>query len=210
LSDRQIQDYLSAYHEIHANVTAAHRTASELSRSDDWHTVHFEIDLLKSIEVNLDYILALISNHATSSATLTPPASIWSQIEPLVLASSSLRGKKELLEQFLRQAEPDHLRTPSDSLEHFHSFASKQLAEEAMHIVSKPLHGLPLKREPTLAYLKKSCEAGVASAIGEDLPACLPPMRRNDPRASLLRNDLLLIASNFVNKFAGVPWTFNT
>ncbi|WP_407806657.1 type I restriction endonuclease subunit R, EcoR124 family, partial [Staphylococcus aureus] len=68
-ADRRIQDYRSTYNDIRDWIRREKANAEQVASSIDWGDVVFEVDLLKSQEINLDYILELILEHYKKTKT---------------------------------------------------------------------------------------------------------------------------------------------
>src|SRR5690606_15842006 len=95
LSDRDFQDYRSIYLDLYADF----RAAAEAERESIIEDVVFEIELIKQVEVNVDYILMLVEQYL--KAGKGKDKEIRDTIDRAVASSPSLRNKRDLIEQFV-------------------------------------------------------------------------------------------------------------
>jgi len=96
LGERDFQDYLSLYQELYRQLRE--RAASE--REDIMDDLVFEVELIKQVEVNVDYILMLIEQYIAETGS-KQAGELRDSVICAVLASPSLRSKKDLIELFL-------------------------------------------------------------------------------------------------------------
>ncbi|TWT78792.1 Type I restriction enzyme [Planctomycetes bacterium CA13] len=104
--DRKVQDYRSTYDDIR-DWLRREKASNETEESTiDWTDVVFEVDLLKSQEINLDYILELIFEHNKKTKD---KASLVEEVRRLIRASVGNRAKESLVVDFINQAELEGL-----------------------------------------------------------------------------------------------------
>lgn len=95
-SERDFQDYQSLY----LNLYAEYRGASEADKESINEDVVFEIELIKQVEINVDYILMLVEKYLKKKGT-GEDKELRAAIDRAVNASPSLRNKKDLIERFV-------------------------------------------------------------------------------------------------------------
>lgn len=198
-SDRIIQDYKSVYNDIRDWIRRE-KTDENISKSTiDWDNVVFEVDLLKSQEINLDYILALISE---KSKTEPSQDELIDEAKRLIRGSFENRGKEDLVVDYIKQTD---LKTKVDKeifIESFFKFANeKQLLEISELIKSEGLNEEAAKR-----YIATSLKHGYASENGTGLNDILPKMSPLNPAYKTKKQDVFEKIAAFVNKFKGIGY----
>ncbi|MGV0958476.1 MAG: type I restriction endonuclease subunit R, EcoR124 family [Limnohabitans sp.] len=116
--DRKIQDYRSTYNDVR-DWLRKQKTADEKDKSTvDWDDVVFEVDLLKSQEINLDYILELIFDHNKKNKT---KADLVDEVRRVIRASLGNRAKESLLVDFINQTDLDQIGDKASVIEAHHA-----------------------------------------------------------------------------------------
>jgi type I restriction enzyme R subunit len=164
LSERDIQDYLSVY----LNLYAEFRSAANAERESINDDVVFEIDLVKQVEINVDYILMLVEKYLRSKGTGTDKE-IRATIERAINASPSLRNKRELIEQFV-----DTVSTKARVDEQWQVFVATRRAEELDRIIADE----GLSAEATRAFVDNAFRDGAIPTGGTAIMKILPPASR--------------------------------
>ena len=162
LSERDFQDYQSMYIDLY-QLISKDKNADKENINDD---IVFEIELVKQIEVNIDYILLLVAKYYDSNCS---DKEILATIDRAVNASIELRSKKELIEGFLARAN-----------------ASAQIDDDWQEFVKEQaeidLHNLieseKLKPEETHRFVENTFRYGVLKTTGTDIDRILPPISR--------------------------------
>src|SRR5690606_4722934 len=132
LPERTVQDYRSTYNDIR-DWLRREKEGKEPGDSDiDWDDVVFEIDLLKSQEINLDYILGLIFEHNQKTKD---KASLIEEIRRVIRASIGSRAKEGLLVDFINETDLDGIRDKANIIDSFFAYAQGKQRTEAYEII---------------------------------------------------------------------------
>jgi type I restriction enzyme R subunit len=195
--DRKIQDYRSTYNDIR-DWLRRERAANDQEQSTiDWADVVFEVDLLKSQEINLDYILELIFEHNKKTKD---KANLIDEVRRLIRSSLGVRGKESLVVDFINQANLDELPDKSSVIEAFYSFARAEQQREAAELIADE----NLNAEAAKRYIGISLRREFASENGTELNAILPKMSPLNPKYLTTKQSVLQRISAFVEKFKSV------
>ena len=152
-AERTVQDYRSTYNDIR-DWLRREKSAKEQSESSlDWDEVVFEVDLLKSQEINLDYILELIFEHNKNTKD---KSALVEEVRRMIRASLGNRAKESLVVDFINKTNLDNIPDKSSIIEAFFNFAQTEQQREAQDmIVAENLNEEAAKRYIT-ASLKLS------------------------------------------------------
>ncbi|CCW16597.1 Type I restriction-modification system,restriction subunit R [Sphingobium indicum BiD32] len=196
-ADRKIQDYKSTYNDIR-DWLRREKVAKERDRSTlDWDDVVFEVDLLKSQEINLDYILELIfekNRHTEDKSDLIDEA------RRVIRASLGNRAKEDLIVDFINRTDLDEIDGKDGVIEAFFAFAQEEQRREFEELVSVE----SLNLEAAKRYVTNSIRREFASENGNDLKDTLPKMSPLNPEYLKRKNAVFQRVSDFVAKFKGV------
>ena len=162
LSDRDFQDYQSMYIDLYQDFTKS-KDAEKENINDD---IVFEIELIKQIEVNIDYILMLVAKYHDSNCT---DKSILAAIDKAVNSSIELRSKKELIESFISRVNTD---TKLD--DDWRSFVMEQKETDLDALIE----GERLKPVETRRFVASAFRDGLMKTTGTDIDKILPPVSR--------------------------------
>ena len=196
-TERTIQDYRSTYNDIREWLRREKTGNEKNSSSIDWDDVVFEVDLLKSQEINLDYILELIfENHKK----LKDKAALLEEVRRLIRASIGNRAKESLLVDFINQTNLDNILDKASIIEAFFSFAQTEQQREAEQLISTE----KLNAEAAKRYLRSSLKREYASENGTELNAILPKMSPLNPQYLSKKQSVFQKIAAFVEKFKGV------
>ncbi|MFA6759716.1 MAG: type I restriction endonuclease subunit R [Sulfuricurvum sp.] len=197
LSDRQVQDYKSTYNDIREWARKEKRANDKDSSSVDWADVVFEVDLLKSQEINLDYILELIFDHHKKDRS---KEALIEEIRRVIRASLDNRAKESLIVDFINQAKLDEIEDRAEIIDRFFLFAQKELQIEAKELISRE----SLNEDAAKRYIIASLKRGYASDQGTGLNSVLPKMSPLNPEYLTKKQSVFEQISAFVEKFRGV------
>lgn len=164
LSQREFQDYQSLYLNLYAEFRAASQAEKE-SINDD---VVFEIELIKQVEINVDYILMLVAQYLKAKGG-GQDKEIRANIERAVNASPSLRNKKDLIEQFV-----DSVNTKARVDAQWQTFVAAKKVEELERIIAEE----HLNAEATRAFIDNAFRDGAIPTAGTAITKVLPPVSR--------------------------------
>ena len=162
LSERDFQDYQGIY----LNLYQKYRRYRDADKEDINDDIVFEIELVKQIEVNIDYILMMVEKYRKSNCK---DKSILVDIDKAIGSSMQLRNKRELIEEFIKTVNID-----TDVEEDWISFVNDQKEKELDSIIQEER----LKPEETRAFINNSFRDGVLKTTGMDIDNILPPMSR--------------------------------
>ena len=196
-TERTIQDYRSTYNDIRDWLRREKSANDKDSSTLDWDDVAFEVDLLKSQEINLDYILELIFEHHKK---LKDKATLLEEVRRLIRASLGNRAKESLVVDFINQTNLDKILDKASIIEAFFTFAQTEQQREAEElIVDEGLNAEAAKR-----YIIASLKREYASENGTELNAILPKMSPLNPQYLTKKQSVFQKIAAFVDKFKGV------
>ena len=196
-ADRTIQDYRSTYNDIR-DWLRRERSGKEAEESTiDWDDVVFEIDLLKSQEINLDYILELIFEHNKKTKD---KASLIEEIRRVIRASIGNRAKESLVVDFINETELDSIQDKASIIDSFFTYAQGKQQAEATELITDE----NLNEESAKRYILASLKREYASENGTELNALLPKMSPLNPQYLTKKQSVFQKISSFVDKFKGV------
>ena len=190
LSERDFQDYQSIY----LNLYAGFRSASEAEKERINEDVVFEIELIKQVEINVDYILLLVERYIKAKGT-GADKEIRATIERAVSASPSLRNKKDLIEQFV-----DSVSTTAKVDAEWVAFIRAKKAEELNRLIAEE----GLNADATKAFVDNAFRDGAIPVTGTAITKILPPVSRfakNNNHAEKKRAVLDKLAAFFERYF---------
>lgn len=193
----KFQDYCSSYNDIrdwHKKEREG-KTNSEMRL--DWDDIEFEIDLIKTQEINLDYILELIFKQGRENKSKDE---IIAEAKRLISSSVGSRAKEGLVVKFIHQADFDALEDNAAIIESFYQYAQEQLQEEAELLIDEE----GLKKEEAKYYIRSSLKREIATDEGTDLTDTLPHMNRLSPEYRAKKKTVFQRISQFVEKFRGI------
>lgn len=196
-SERKLQDYRSTYNDIR-DWLRREKSAEEKDKSTvDWNDVVFEVDLLKSQEINLDYILKLIFEHNKKNKT---KVELIEEVRRLIRASLGNRAKESLIVDFINQTNLDAIADEASIIDEFFTFAQAEQAREAEELIRSE----GLNEDAAKRYIAISLKREYASENGTDLNATLPRMSPLNPQYKIKKQRVFQKISAFVEKFKGV------
>ena len=164
LGERDFQDYQSIY----LNLYAAFRATSEAEKETINDDVIFEIELIKQVEINVDYILMLVERYLKAKGS-GEDKEIRATIDRAVNASPSLRNKKDLIEQFVNSVS-----TTAKVDEEWLAFIAARKIEELDRIIADEA----LNSEETKAFVDNAFRDGAIPVTGTAITKILPPVSR--------------------------------
>ena len=196
-SERSIQNYRSTYNDIRDWLRCQKDGEEKAKSTIDWDDVVFEVDLLKSQEINLDYILELIFEHNKKTKN---KSELIDEIRSIIRASLGNRAKESLIVDFINQTDLDNIVDKAGIIESFFQFAQKEQQQEANELIST--EGLNI--EDAKRYINVSLQRGYASEQGTDLNEALPKMSPLNPQYLTKKQSVFQKISAFVEKFKGI------
>ena len=196
-SERSIQNYRSTYNDIRDWLRRQKDGEEKAKSAIDWDDVVFEVDLLKSQEINLDYILELIFEH---NKKIKNKAELIDEIRTTIRASLGNRAKESLIVDFINQTDLDSIVDKAGIIESFFQFAQKEQQKEADELISN--EGLNI--DAAKRYINVSLKRGYASEQGTDLNDALPKMSPLNPQYLTKKQSIFQRIVAFVEKFVGI------
>lgn len=165
LTDRDIQDYHSAYIDIYNEFRKGNQEEKENVNQD----VVFEMELIKQVDINIDYILGLIKKYHEDH---TKNKELLLDINKAIDSSVELRNKKDLINQFIAS-----LDIHSVVNEDWQKFVEGKKVEELETIIESE----GLDHEATYAFIKNAFRNGSVTTTGTAITKILPPVSRFSP-----------------------------
>jgi type I restriction enzyme R subunit len=196
-SDRKIQDYRSTYNDIRDWLRREKSSADKEKSGIDWDDVVFEVDLLKSQEINLDYILELIFE---KNRKVKDKVALVEDVRRVIRASLGNRAKEGLLVDFINQTDLDLLGDKTSVIEAFFRFAQIEQQREAQELIETE----SLNPEAARRYIATSLKREFASENGTELNTLLPRMSPLNPQYLTKKQGVFQKIAAFVEKFKGV------
>lgn len=197
LKERTVQDYRSTYNDIRDWLRREKSGKESEESTIDWDDVVFEVDLLKSQEINLDYILELIFEHNKKTKDKD---TLITEIRRVIRASVGNRAKESLVVDFINETDLDTLQDKANVIDSFFAYAqSKQKAEATELILEENLNEEAAKR-----YITASLKREYASENGTELNALLPKMSPLNPQYLTKKQSVFQKLVSFIEKFKGV------
>ncbi|WP_018631410.1 type I restriction endonuclease subunit R [Neomegalonema perideroedes] len=164
LSERDFQDYQSLYLNLHAQFRSVSDAEKETINDD----VVFEIELIKQVEINVDYILMLVERYIGAKGT-SEDKEIRATIERAINSSPSLRNKKDLIEQFV-----DSVSATAKVDAQWQAFMAAKKVEELDRIIADE----NLNADETKAFVDNAFRDGSIPTTGTAITKILPPVSR--------------------------------
>ncbi len=196
-SERRIQDYRSTYNDIR-DWLRREKAANETDKSTvDWDDVVFEVDLLKSQEINLDYILERIFEN---NKRVKDKAALVEDVRRMIRASIGNRAKESLLVDFINQTDLDTIGDKATVIDAFFIFAQAEQQREAEELISSE----NLNVDAAKRYITTSIRREFATDNGTELNAILPKMSPLNPHYLSRKQNVFQKIAMFVEKFKGV------
>jgi len=195
--ERIIQDYRSTYNDIRDWLRREKAGKDKESNSIDWDDIVFEIDLLKSQEINLDYILELIFE---KNKKVKDKGILVEEIRRIIRSSIGNRAKESLVVDFINQTDLDDIQDKASIIDSFFSFAQKEQKREAEELINEENLNVDAAKRYILSSLKKE----YASENGTEINEILPRMSPLNPKYLTKKQSVFQKISNFIEKFKGV------
>lgn len=162
LSEREYQDYQSVYIDLYEEIKKTKNTDKENINDD----IIFEIELIKQVEINIDYILMKVAEYYKSNKK---DKEILVDIKKAINSSIELRSKKELIEGFI-----DRVNFSKNVTDDFKKFVREEKEKDLEKVIEEE----KLKPEETKKFIDNSLRNGVLKTTGTDIDKLLPPVSR--------------------------------
>lgn len=189
LEINELQDYQSHYIDIHDELRPTEKGEKENINDD----IVFEMELIKQVDINIDYILMLVAKYHDSNCQ---DATILVDIRKAIGGSIELRSKKDLIEDFIAQ-----INTSTDIQKDWHEYIQKKKVEELESITKE----LKLKPEETKLFMENSFRDGALRTTGTDIDKILPPVSRfGGGNRSEVKKNVIQRLLDFFERYFGV------
>lgn len=163
LSERDFQDYLGRYQDLRDEWQNRRPKGDKEDITDD---IVFEIELIKQIEINIDYILMLVKKYHDSHCN---DKEVLITIQKAVDASPELRSKKALIETFIQG-----INDVSDVLLEWRTFVAEEKEKQLAAIIAEE----NLKEQETRYFMEHAFRDGSVRTTGTDIDKLMPPISR--------------------------------
>ena len=163
LTERDLQDYLGRYQDLRDEWKRKRENGESTDIIDD---IVFEIELIKQIEINIDYILMLVKKYHD---THCEDKEVLVTIKKAIDASPELRSKKQLIETFIAG-----VNDVDDVMSEWHGFVAQQREQDLAALIQDE----KLKPAETRIFLENSFREGEIKTVGTDIDRIMPPVSR--------------------------------
>lgn len=197
LKDRLVQDYKSTYNDIRDWVSKERENAAQENQLIDWEEVVFEVDLLKSQEIDLDYILELILEHHKKNKN---KEALVEEVRRIIRASIGNRAKESLIVDFINETNLNTIDDKPTIIAAFFTYAQERQKNEAAELIAEE----NLNEEAAKRYIQLSLKREYASENGTDLNGILPKMSPLNPQYRTKKQSVFRKIATFVEKYKGV------
>lgn len=195
ISDRQMQDMKSVYVDIRESIPKQDDNRPNESQID-FSDVEFQIDLLKTDEINLDYILALILEKSKEHENIEE---LKKEVRRVIRSSLGTRAKEELIIKFINSTRLSDLKNTDAILESFYNFARKEKDEKIKSLVLEEN-----LKENSRHFIERSINKGYVEYMGDELDKIIPPTSRRHGAREKKKELVLDRIRNLVEVFAGI------
>ena len=189
LSEGQMQDYLSRYNDLYLEWKKYRESHEKENINDD---IVFEIELVKQVEINIDYILMLVKKYHDSHCK---DKEILMSVNRAVDSSLELRSKKVLIETFIAG-----INDVEDVLLEWREFVAKEKEKQLEQIIDEE----KLKPAETRKFVDYSFRDGVMKTTGTDIDKIMPPMSRFGGNREKKKFSIIEKLKQFFERFFGI------
>ena len=202
ITERLKQDMKSVYiwikdESVSQDPSAGDRGKGGNDEKIDLSDVEFHIDLLKTEEVNLDYILALILEKAKEQGTNNE--TLKEEIRRLIRSSLGTRAKEELIIEFINRTDLTKFDKNEDILEAFYSYAKIEKEHKINELISEEN-----LKEQSKKFIEKSISRGYVAQGGTELDDVLPPVGRRGGGREAKKQSVISKLKDIVKVFVGI------
>jgi len=188
ISERDFQDYQSRYIDLYQELRPKDKADKEVINDD----IVFEIELIRQIEVNIDYILMLVEKYQESNCK---DKNILVTINKSISSSLELRSKKELIEDFIEQ-----INIASKVNEDWRTFLNVKKEEDISSIIEEE----KLKPEETRKFIDNALRDGVIKTTGTAIDKIMPPVSRFGEGRAVKKQGIIEKLIMFFEKYFGL------
>ena len=196
ISERLMQDMKSVYVDIRESILNERRSKEAEEAQVDFSDVEFQIDLLKTDEINLDYILALILEKARENDDIE---SLKAEVRRVIRSSLGTRAKEDLVMEFISKTRLSELKNTDDIIETFYDFAKKEKAVKINQLIAEEN-----LNEKANRFIEKSISKGYVEYAGDELDGIIPPLSRRGGVREKKKEIVLEKIRKVVEVFVGI------
>ena len=194
ISERDLQDYLGRYQDLRDEWYEKNKKGESKNIIDD---IVFEVELIKQIEINIDYILMLVKKYHDSHGE---DKEVLITITKAIDASPELRSKKALIETFIAG-----INDVQDVMAEWHDYVAKMREEELLKIIKEE----KLKEVETRKFIENAFRDGKIKTIGTDIDKLMPPVSRfGNSNRSIKKQNVIDKLKSFFERFFGIGGSF--
>lgn len=187
LTEREMQDYTGKYIDLRDEFMKGGKDKENIN--DD---IVFEVELIKQIEINIDYILMLVKKYHDSHKN---DKEVLISIQKAIDSSFELRSKKKLIETFV-----DGINDVDDVIIEWRNFVAEEKEKELAEIIKEE----NLKPEETRQFIEYSLRDGALKTTGTDIDKILPPVSRFGGGREKKKRNVIAKLSSFFDRFSGL------
>ena len=188
MSERDFQDYQSAYIDLYQEYRKGAVGEKETINDD----IVFEVELIRQVEVNIDYILMLVAKYQKSNCK---DKSVLTTIDKAINSSIELRSKKELIEHFVEQI---------DASTHIDEDWPKYLQECKEKDIASMIEEERLKPAETRRFIDNTLRNGVLKTTGTAIDKIMPPVSRFGGGRDVKKRGIIEKLQKFFEKYFGL------
>ncbi|PIT59273.1 type I restriction endonuclease subunit R [Snodgrassella alvi] len=196
-TERAIQNYRSTYHDIRDWLYRQKAAEKQEQLTIDWDDVVFEVDLLKSQEINLDYILELIFEQNKQDKNKQV---IVEDAQRLIRSSLGYRAKEELVIEFIQHTDLNAIADKASMIDAFYQYAQQQQQAEVKTLIGDE----NLNEDAAKRYIAFSLRREYATDNGTELNEILPKMSPLNPQYLPKKQKVYQKIVELVEKFKGI------
>ena len=194
ISERDLQDYLGRYQDLRDEWKRRRESGESTDIIDD---IVFEIELIKQIEINIDYILMLVKKYHD---THCEDKEVLITIRKAVDASPELRSKKQLIEAFIAG-----INDVDDVMNEWNEYVYQQRETDLEALIQEE----KLNPEETRKYLENAFREGEVKTVGTDIDKLMPPVSRFGGGNRAKKKQLIIDKlKSFFDKYYGIGRSF--
>ncbi len=187
LTEREMQDYTGKYIDLRDEFVKGGKDKENIN--DD---IVFEVELIKQIEINIDYILMLVKKYHDSHKN---DQEVLISIQKAIDSSFELRSKKKLIETFV-----NGINDVDDVIIEWRNFVAEEKEKELAEIIKEE----NLKPEETRQFIEYSLRDGALKTTGTDIDKILPPVSRFGGGREKKKRNVIAKLSSFFDRFSGL------
>lgn len=196
LTERDLQDYLGRYQDLRDEWKRKRENGESTDIIDD---IVFEIELIKQIEINIDYILMLVKKYHDDHCE---DKEVLVTIRKAVEASPELRSKKQLIETFIAG-----VNDIEDVMGEWNEYVSKQREADLQQLIQEE----KLKPEETRKFLENAFREGEVKTVGTDIDKLMPPVSRfGGGKRAKTKHTIIEKLKAFFEKYFGIGTSFKS